>query len=93
MPMVFEKIIYSRVQVWAVICWKYLFYCRFTISKEAVRPLSVSKNLVIPTKRSAWRDHRSNKSVGKNHYMSAFGPEMRRSLDDPRDDKMVGFGT
>ncbi len=54
---------------------------------------SVSKNHVIPTKRSAWRDLRSNKSICKNHDLRAFSPEMRRSLDFARDDKLAGYGS
>ncbi len=76
------------------------FQNRFTDRNGLVTPspwelgnVSVSKNLVIPTKRSAWRDLRSNKFVGKNHYLRAFDPEMRRSLDDPRDDRIVVFVT
>ncbi len=53
----------------------------------------MSKNDVIPTKRSAWRDLRSNKSVRIHHYFPAYRQEMRRSLDFARDDKIVDFGS
>ncbi len=51
------------------------------------RSVSNSDNPVIPTKRSAWRDLRTIKSVQSCHYWRAFNTAVRRSIDFARDDR------